>query len=64
MAALLSEDWAKQTKGDGSPLTIADQRANELICERLAQLAPHVPIVSTAWLDACARMGVCVALTR
>jgi 3'(2'), 5'-bisphosphate nucleotidase len=33
-------------KADDSPLTRADKEANAVICEGLAKLAPHVPIVS------------------
>jgi hypothetical protein len=33
-------------KGDGSPLTAADIASNSIICERLQQLNPHVPIIS------------------
>jgi 3'(2'), 5'-bisphosphate nucleotidase len=35
-----------QTKTDGSPVTEADQRAQEIICARLASLAPELPMVA------------------
>ena len=35
-----------EAKVDGSPLTEADTRANEVICAGLARACPHVPIVS------------------
>jgi len=33
-------------KKDDSPLTIADQRANEVICAALKKLTPQIPIIS------------------
>lgn len=39
-------DWNVEMKADDSPLTRADQEANAVICEGLASLAPHIPIVS------------------
>ncbi len=33
-------------KKDKSPLTIADQRSNQLICESLKRLTPKIPIIS------------------
>jgi 3'(2'), 5'-bisphosphate nucleotidase len=35
-----------EIKGDGTPLTIADQRAHNLICNRLLNLTPEIPILS------------------
>jgi 3'(2'), 5'-bisphosphate nucleotidase len=40
------EDWNVEMKADDSPLTRADKEANAVICEGLAKIAPHVPIVS------------------
>jgi 3'(2'), 5'-bisphosphate nucleotidase len=37
---------AVHTKEDGSPVTEADKRAQEIICTRLTELAPDVPIVA------------------
>lgn len=34
------------TKSDESPLTKADLEANAIICNELAKLTPHIPIVS------------------
>ena len=33
-------------KSDGSPVTAADLRANEIICDRLRSILPAIPIVS------------------
>jgi 3'(2'), 5'-bisphosphate nucleotidase len=33
-------------KADESPLTIADQRANNVICKKLEELTPEIPIIS------------------
>ena len=41
-----SSEWAVQVKSDSSPLTIADSKANALICSELTRIAPHIPIVS------------------
>lgn len=41
-----TEDWGVEAKADDSPLTLADQNANTVICEALARLTPHIPIVS------------------
>lgn len=40
-----------QTKGDGSPVTLADQRAEAIIHAGLSRLAPHIPVVAE---EACA----------
>ena len=39
-------DFDVDYKGDGSPLTIADQRAHTLIQEKLETLAPEIPVLS------------------
>lgn len=39
-------DWQIEDKEDHSPLTIADRRANEIICAGLQQLTPDIPIIS------------------
>lgn len=33
-------------KSDGSPVTEADQRASAIVCGGLAQLTPHIPVIS------------------
>lgn len=38
--------WTVEHKHDGSPVTDADRRAQEIICARLSRVAPHVPIVA------------------
>jgi 3'(2'),5'-bisphosphate nucleotidase len=43
-AAMVSGDV--RTKGDGSPVTEADERAEAVILEALAQLSPDVPVVA------------------
>lgn len=44
------EIYAKETavteKADGSPVTLADQRAEAIICARLARLLPRTPVVA------------------
>jgi len=40
------EEFDVEMKGDGTPLTIADQRSHNLICQRLAALTPDIPILS------------------
>lgn len=35
-----------ELKGDSSPLTEADKRANQIICEALADLFPGIPVIS------------------
>lgn len=40
------ENWEVEKKADASPLTRADREANTVICEGLARIAPHIPIVS------------------
>ncbi len=34
------------TKSDGSPVTLADERAEAIICDRLARLMPTTPVVA------------------
>eukprot|EP01053_Blabericola_migrator_P013451 Blabericola_migrator_1__13450@NODE_968_length_5872_cov_146_680276_g670_i0_p2_GENE_NODE_968_length_5872_cov_146_680276_g670_i0NODE_968_length_5872_cov_146_680276_g670_i0_p2_ORF_typecomplete_len195_score35_28Inositol_P/PF00459_25/8_9e41FBPase/PF00316_20/0_0018_NODE_968_length_5872_cov_146_680276_g670_i0118702 len=38
--------WNVKSKADNSPLTLADTRANEIICARLGSLYPDIPIIS------------------
>ena len=49
-AAQAIRDWAGnapvRSKADGSPVTAADQAAEDVICEGLVSFAPHVPIIS------------------
>ncbi len=35
-----------ETKADGSPVTIADERAEAVICDRLAKTSPATPVVA------------------
>jgi 3'(2'), 5'-bisphosphate nucleotidase len=35
-----------QAKGDGSPVTLADQRAEAIVCDRLARAVPPMPVVA------------------
>jgi 3'(2'), 5'-bisphosphate nucleotidase len=46
LLAVYGLECAVRTKEDGSPVTDADDRAQELICARLQELAPGVPIVA------------------
>jgi len=41
-----SSDYGEINKCDGSPLTIADKNANEIILNRLNKLTPDIPIIS------------------
>jgi len=40
------KDFSIEYKDDSSPLTEADLKSNELICEALIRLYPHIPILS------------------
>ena len=40
-----------ETKGDGSPLTTADMRSHNLICSRLKELTPDIPVLSEESVD-------------
>jgi 3'(2'), 5'-bisphosphate nucleotidase len=44
-------DFDVTAKGDGSPLTAADQAAHELIVERLGALLPEMPVLSEESVD-------------
>jgi 3'(2'), 5'-bisphosphate nucleotidase len=41
-----SKSFGVEYKGPGDPVTLADTRANELICARLAALYPDTPVVA------------------
>ncbi len=45
------EEFHVQMKSDESPLTIADERANDIICKRLTELTPDIPIISEENLE-------------
>lgn len=40
------ELWGVDTKADGSPITLADLRANQIVLNGLAKLSPEVPVLS------------------
>ncbi len=40
------EDLGARDKGDGSPVTLADGMAEEIILRRLAEIAPEIPVVA------------------
>jgi 3'(2'), 5'-bisphosphate nucleotidase len=44
--AVYSQGCAVESKEDGSPVTDADRRAQEVICTGLERLAPEIPIVA------------------
>ncbi len=46
MAVYGKEDFKVEMKADESPLTIADKKANDIICEALEKLEVQYPIVS------------------
>ncbi|GKT12546.1 MAG: 3'(2'), 5'-bisphosphate nucleotidase [Thiomicrorhabdus sp.] len=41
-----SESILVEQKGDGSPVTEADKKADALICQKLQQLTPDIPLVT------------------
>ena len=43
---IYKKDFDVDYKEDNSPLTIADLKSNELICSRLQDLYPNIPIIS------------------
>ena len=46
-----SGDFDIKEKEDDSPVTIADKKANEIICSRLLKLYPDIPIISEEELE-------------
>lgn len=44
--AVYAMDVQATTKADGSPVTLADQAADTVIAQGLAEIAPHIPTVS------------------
>lgn len=44
-------DFDFETKGDGSPLTLADQKAHTLIEAQLQALTPEIPVLSEESID-------------
>ncbi len=49
--AVYERDVEARTKADGSPVTEADERAQDVICAGLAKLTPGVPIVAEESCD-------------
>jgi 3'(2'), 5'-bisphosphate nucleotidase len=49
--AVYEHGCESRTKADGSPVTEADERAQELICAGLAELSPGVPIMAEESCD-------------
>ncbi|MGH0003076.1 3'(2'),5'-bisphosphate nucleotidase CysQ [Pseudovibrio ascidiaceicola] len=43
---IYEEGFQSETKGDGSPVTIADQQAEEIILRHLSILCPDVPVIA------------------
>lgn len=41
-----SDSFDVELKGDNSPLTIADKKANDIICQGLKSISPEIPIIS------------------
>ncbi len=41
---IANQRW--ETKGDDTPVTIADKEANRIVCGRLAEYCPTIPVVS------------------
>jgi 3'(2'),5'-bisphosphate nucleotidase len=46
-----NSDFQVEIKGDGSPLTLADQRAHKLIESELTRLTPDIPVLSEESAD-------------
>jgi 3'(2'), 5'-bisphosphate nucleotidase len=44
--AVYAEECSSRTKHDGSPVTEADERAQDVICAALAKLSPGVPVMA------------------
>ena len=49
--SIYESDFGFETKGDGSPLTLADQNAHTLIEARLKVLTPDIPVLSEESID-------------
>src|SRR5436309_15607240 len=49
--AVYATDCEARTKADGSPVTEADERAQDVICTALAKLSPGVPILAEESCD-------------
>jgi len=49
---IYAEDFDASVKGDGSPVTAADQAAEDVILKGLAQLFPGVPVVAEESVEA------------
>lgn len=49
--ASYEQESKPRTKHDGSPVTDADERAEELICAGLAELSPGVPVIAEEGCD-------------
>src|SRR3954463_9480900 len=56
-----SDDFAARVKLDGSPVTVADARAEEIILARLPTIAPGVPVVAE---EACAAGNIPATAAR
>jgi len=48
---IYQSDFDFETKGDGSPLTLADQKAHQLIEKQLQVLTPNIPVLSEESID-------------
>lgn len=48
---IYQSDFDFETKGDGSPLTLADKNAHQLIEARLMALTPEIPVLSEESID-------------
>jgi 3'(2'), 5'-bisphosphate nucleotidase len=49
--SVYESDFDFETKGDGSPLTLADQKAHNLIDAELRSLTPDIPVLSEESID-------------
>ncbi len=44
--AVYEMDFTVELKGDNSPLTLADQKSNNIIIASLKELFPDIPVIS------------------
>ncbi|MEP2437325.1 MAG: inositol monophosphatase family protein, partial [Roseibium sp.] len=50
--SVYGEDFAAETKSDGSPVTVADERAEGVILAGLAKAFPTVPVIAEEAVEA------------
>ena len=48
---LFKEGLKIQTKEDSSPVSNGDLRVNQLVCDKISELTPNIPIISEETVD-------------